>query len=64
MRISNLILNKKGDCMGANTEFTEFFLTDTGWVQGNSKFAGDPICRVELSEEVKLLMEIRDLLKK
>ena len=39
--------------MGANTEYTEYYLTDDGWIQGNSKFIGEPLRIADLPDEVK-----------
>ena len=39
--------------MGANTEYIEYYLTDDGWIQGNSKFMGEPLRIIDLSDEIK-----------
>ena len=39
--------------MGANTEYTEYYLTDDGWIQGNSKFMGEPLRIADLSDDIK-----------
>ena len=42
------------ELMGANTEYTEYYLTDDGWIQGNSKFIGEPLRIADLPDEVKM----------
>ncbi len=39
--------------MGANTEYTEYFLTDEGWIQGDQKFSGEAVKKRELPADIK-----------
>ena len=39
--------------MGANTEYTEYYLTDDGWIQGNSKFMEESLRIADLPDEIK-----------
>ncbi|MBR7106857.1 MAG: hypothetical protein IKC89_00435 [Lentisphaeria bacterium] len=38
--------------MGANTEYAEYWLTDSGWKLGKQKFIGEPVIPSKLTDEV------------
>ena len=39
--------------MASNLEFSEYFLTDEGWICGDQKFAGEPVEKAELPADIK-----------
>lgn len=39
--------------MSADLEYNEYFLTDEGWIPGNSKYAGDKVCHADLPKDIE-----------
>ena len=38
--------------MSADLEYNEYFLTDNGWIAGDSKYIGEPVHKAELPENI------------
>ena len=41
--------------MAADLEYNEYFLTDNGWIAGDSKYIGEPVHRANLPENIDAL---------
>lgn len=48
--------------MVANLEYDDYYLTDNGWIEGDSKIMGDPVRKAELPANIKDIayMHIRE----
>ena len=45
--------------MSADLEYNEYFLTDNGWIAGDSKYIGEPVHKAELPENIGQLSYMR-----
>ena len=39
--------------MAANLEYDDYYLTDNGWIEGDSKMMGEPVRKAELPANIK-----------